>query len=165
MLVSILLSVLALGFLMFTIVGLAGNGLILVLAIVYAISTDFSTLTGNTLLWLFIMFILGEIWEFGVSFLGIKKEQVSTFTVFFIACGTIIGSLVGTLFMPLVGSLLGASIGAFCFAFIIERLRGETRYRSWYIACVAASMQLLAAFGKIIVGCIMLIMFIVNLAW
>ncbi len=165
MLTSIFLTILACCFLVITLVGFAGNGLILLMALLYGISTNFATVTGQVLLWMFLVFVLGEIWEFVVGFLGIKREKVPTFTVLMIACGTIMGSIIGTLIMPLLGSLLGASIGAFCFAFVFERARGETQHRSWYIACMAASLQLLALLGKIIAGCIILIMFILNLAW
>lgn len=165
MLTSLLITLLALVLLAVTVLGFAGNGLILLLALIYAIATGFVTLTGKILWWMLAIYLIGEIWEFGVSFLGIKREKVDNFTLFFIAVGTVLGSIIGTIIMPLLGSILGASIGSFVFAFIAQRLRGESKYRSWYIACVAASMQLLALFGKIIAGCILFIILIMNLAW
>lgn len=62
-----------------------------------------------------LIYALGEIWEFVLSFFGIKRQvrSISWWGVFLIGCGTFVGTVMGTTAFPVAGSVIGGAIGAF----------------------------------------------------
>lgn len=165
MLAGMGLTLLSLFFVILTMLGMGGNTLLMLLTAVYAVTDDFVHMSGSVLAWMLILYIIGEAWDFIISFFGVRKEKISYPKTIVIGIGGIIGSFFGTAILPILGSVIGAAIGAFATAYTVEMLSGYDRSQAWRIAYVAASMQMLALAGKVIIGCIMFILFISNVSW
>lgn len=165
MLVGMGLTLLSLFFVILTMLGLGGNTLLILLTAVYAVTDNFVHMSGSVLAWMLILYLLGEAWELIIGFLGIRKENISYPKLIVIGIGSIVGSFFGTAILPILGSVVGAAIGAFATAYIVEMLSGHDRSHSWRIGYIAAGMHMLALAGKVIIGCIMFILFISNVSW
>ena len=165
MFIDALVTVLAFTFIILTMFGFAGNTMLMILAILYAMGDGFIHLTSTNLLWLTALYIIGEAWEFLVGYLGIRREKVDYLTVFVIGVGSLLGSMLGTFLLPGIGSIVGAAIGAFLTALLFQRMRGVDNDKAWRVACVAAVMHLVALMGKVIVAIIMFILLVANLGW
>ena len=74
-----------------------------------------------------LIYAMGEIWEFVLSFFGIKKQvkSISWWGVFLIGCGTFAGTIMGATTFPVAGSVIGGAIGAFVMAYLYEYLRSH----------------------------------------
>ena len=74
-----------------------------------------------------LIYALGEIWEFVLSFFGIKRQvrSISWWGVFLIGCGTFVGTVMGTTAFPVAGSVIGGAIGAFAMAYLYEYSRSH----------------------------------------
>jgi len=105
---------------------------------------DFRVLTGIVL-----CYALGEIWEFLVSFFGIRREKIPWSEVAVIAMGTLTGTLVGTFALPVLGSVLGGAAGSFATAYAYEYLRNRDHDGALELAFKAAKYQCLALAGKL----------------
>ena len=148
-----------------TIVGMAGNLWMLLLACGYAIFTDFTRFTPQVLLWLVLIFLFGELWEFVVGFFGVKRKNVSWLGVFIIGIGTVIGAVAGTFVLPVLGSLIGGAIGACGAAYLYEYRKSQNQADAKHLAWIAFKAQFLAALSKIISGVAMGLVMISNLTW
>lgn len=95
-----------------------------------------------------IVYMLGEIWEAGMSFFGIKREKVSWCAVMVIGIGGFIGTILGTGFFPVLGSFVGGVCGAFVAAFLYTYLETGSKDNALYIAWVSAKVRFLAMLGK-----------------
>lgn len=105
---------------------------------------------GRLLSALVLVYAFGEIWEFIVSFFGIRRHKVSWGAVFLIAVGTFIGAVIGTGFFPVLGSVLGGAIGSYLVAFGYEYLRTRSKNNAFELAWKAAKTQFVAMLGKIV---------------
>lgn len=101
--------------------GLPGAWLMVVVAFVYSLLTDFQA--GQNDLWVLVVVVIlaliGELLEFGIGVLGSKKLKVSNRAIIFSLIGGFIGAVVGFPII-LIGSLIGLFVGAFLGAFIYE---------------------------------------------
>lgn len=107
---------------------------------------------------LILVYALGEVWEFAVSFFGIKTERIPWWGVFLIGCGTLTGGLLGTMFLPVFGSLLGGAAGAFLMAYAYEYHRTRNAQDCCALAWQAAKMQCLAMLGKWVAAMVLAIL-------
>ena len=112
-------------------------------------------LPGNTIMLallsaLVLVYAFGEIWEFIVSFFGIRRHKVSWGAVFLIAVGTFIGAVIGTGFFPVLGSVLGGAVGSYIVAFGYEFMRTRNKENAFALAWKAAQTQFVAMLGKIV---------------
>ena len=97
----------------------------------YAFFDEARYFDGRLLSALVLVYAFGEIWEFIVSFFGIRRHKVSWGAVFLIAVGTFIGAVIGTGFFPVLGSVLGGAVGSYIVAFGYEfMVPGIRRMRS-----------------------------------
>ena len=151
------LCVFAAGCLFLTILGLGGNTALLLLLVGYAALGGFTVVTLNQLALVAVFYVLGELWDFLISFLGIKKEKVSWATLILIGIASVLGSLLGTLILPIAGSLLGAAGGAFAAAFGAEYFSGANQERAFKVALAAAKNHLWGIIGKLAAGVVMLV--------
>ena len=108
------------------------------------------------------VYLLGEIWESGMSFFGIKKEKVSWGAVFVIGIGGFIGTIIGTGFFPILGSFIGGCIGAYLAAFAFTYLQSGNKDNAFYIAWQAAKVRFLAMLGKMTAAFVLAVL-LVNL--
>ncbi len=143
-----------------TMLGLSGNTVMLFLALGYAWYVNFTSFSLEQLGIVAAIYLAGELWEFIVGYLGIKKEKVSWWSVLFIGIGTTLGALLGTAAMPVLGSLLGAMAGAFITAFIVEYFWGQDKSRAARVAWVAARNHCFGLLGKLAAGVTMAIIII-----
>ena len=99
-----------------------------------------------------LIYALGEIWEFVLSFFGIKRQvkDISWWGVFLIGCGTFAGTILGTTVFPVLGSVIGGAIGAFAMAYLYEYLRSHNMQHAGALAWQAAKMQFVAMLGKLV---------------
>lgn len=158
--IKVVLGMLAFVGIIMTSLGLPGNTLLLILFVVYAFWGDFLSVSLNTLGIVAVLYLLGELWEFFVGYLGIKKEEVTWFSVILIGIGSFLGALAGTAFLPLLGSVAGAAIGAFVTAFLVEYIGGRGHERAVRVAWAAMRNHFLGLIGKLVFGVTILIMFI-----
>lgn len=131
-----------------TVFDLPGNTMMLIATFAFAFFTD-RQVEIPYLLFVLLVYLLGEIWEAGMSLFGIKKEKVSWGAVFFIGIGGFIGTVIGTGVFPLLGSFIGGCIGAYLAAFTYTYLNCGSRENAFYIAWQAAKVRFLAMLGKI----------------
>ena len=114
-----------------TLLDLPGNTIMLAAGIGYAFFDEARYFDGRLLSALVLVYAFGEIWEFIVSFFGIRRHKVSWGAVFLIAVGTFIGAVIGTGFFPVLGSVLGGAVGSYIVAFGYEfMVPGIRRMRS-----------------------------------
>lgn len=163
--INLLISLLILVLILFTALDWAGNFFILLLATAYTIYHNFTNMSLHMLIFLAVIFIVGELWEFFVGVLGIKKHNVSWVTVFLISIGTFIGAIIGTAIFPIIGTVLGSAIFGGGLAFFIEYLKNRNKKDALKLAWITFKAQILARFGKIIAGTAMSVVFLLNLKW
>ena len=121
-----------------TLLDLPGNTIMLAAGIGYAFFDEARYFDGR------------EIWEFIVSFFGIRRHKVSWGAVFLIAVGTFIGAVIGTGFFPVLGSVLGGAVGSYIVAFGYEFMRTRNKENAFALAWKAAQTQFVAMLGKIV---------------
>ena len=99
-----------------------------------------------------LIYALGEIWEFVLSFFGIKRQakDISWWGVFLIGCGTFVGTILGTTVFPASWCGIGGAIGAFAMAYLYEYLRSHNMQHAGLLAWQAAKMQFVAMLGKLV---------------
>lgn len=116
----------------------------------YAFFDEARYFDGRLLSALVLVYAFGEIWEFIVSFFGIRRHKVSWGAVFLIAVGTFIGAVIGTGFFPVLGSVLGGAVGSYIVAFGYEFMRTRNKENAFALAWKAAQTQFVAMLGKIV---------------
>lgn len=134
-----------------TIFDLPGNTFMLLSTFAFAFLTEHKVGLPYLMVVL-IVYLLGEIWEAGMSFFGIKKEKVSWAAVFFIGIGGFIGTALGTGVFPILGSFIGGCIGAYIAAFLYTFLECGGKSQAFHIAWQAAKVRFLAMLGKMTAG-------------
>lgn len=159
---NILLYLLVLVCLFFTFLNLMGNVGLLLTGLIFALFDGFTRFNEDFLLYFFIVFAIGELWEFFVSLFGIKRKNISWIMVFFIGIGALLGAIIGTGVFPVLGSVLGGAIGAGLTAYTIEYMKNRSRVDAANLAFLAFKTQLLAVLGKITAGVIMAVMLIIQ---
>ena len=125
-----------------TLLDLPGNTIMLAAGIGYAFFDEARYFDGRLLSALVLVYAFGEIWEFIVSFFGIRRHKVSWGAVFLIA--------VGTCFFPVLGSVLGGAVGSYIVAFGYEFMRTRNKENAFALAWKAAQTQFVAMLGKIV---------------
>jgi len=148
-----------------SILGMAGNLWLLVVAGGYAFYSGFHGFDVPMLLWLLGIFCLGELWEFFIGFFGVKRKDIPWSTVGLIGVGTVVGSAFGTLLLPIFGSILGGAAGACLVAYVYEYQKNHNDEHARNLAWRAFKAQLLAALGKILTSIAMLAWMIMHLRW
>ena len=133
-----------------TLLDLPGNTIMLAAGIGYAFFDEARYFDGRLLSALVLVYAFGEIWEFIVSFFGIRRHKVSWGAVFLIAVGTFIGAVIGTGFFPVLGSVLGCAVGSYIVAFGYEIMRTRNKENAFTLAWKAAQTQFVAMLGKIV---------------
>ena len=107
-------------------------------------------LPGNTLMLLAGVYVFGELWEFVVSFFGIRRHKLPWSVVGLIGIGTFIGAVLGTGVFPVFGSVLGGAMGSFVMAFVYEYSQTMDCDDAFELAWKAAKLQFIAIVGKVV---------------
>lgn len=134
-----------------TIFNLPGNTLLLLGYLGYILLDEPRYLNMQTVLLMVLLYALGEIWDFCISYLGIKREHISWLAVAFIGAGTLAGTGVGTVVLPVLGSVIGGAAGAFLAAFAYQYWCTRDTGNAYNLAFKAARNQFIALIGKLVV--------------
>lgn len=143
-----------------TLFDLPGNTLMVCTALLCAFFGSEKFFNASILVSMIIVYLLGEIWEFAVSYFGIKKERVSWFAVFVIGIGGFIGTVMGTGVFPIFGSFIGGLAGAFGAAFLYEYRRSGSRDDAVSLAFKAAKFRFLALIGKLTAAAVLAVLLV-----
>lgn len=153
------------------VVGMPGNWLIVALAATYSYfmpderRLDIDVLTIFGLLGLA---ALGEGLEFLAGALGASKAGASKRGTALALVGSLIGGVAGIFVpIPVVGQIIGpivcAGLGALVGAVLGEQWKGRDLDESLNIGHAAFWGRLIGTLGKILVGCVMIVLIIVSL--
>ena len=137
---------------------LGGNTLLVLLGLGFSFFDGERFFDARLITALILVYALGELWEFAVSFFGIKTERVPWWGVFLIGCGTLTGGLLGTMYLSVFGSLLGAAAGSFLMAYAYEYHRTRDAKNCSVLAWQAAKMQCIAMLGKWVAAIVLAIL-------
>ena len=156
-----------------TLLGMPGNWLMAVAAVVYCLFGPTETpveIGGWVALAAIGLAALGEAIEFATAALGAKQKGGSRRASALALIGSMIGAVVGAIFgvgipVPILGSLVGsvllAAVGALVGAMLGEQWKGRDLRKSWEVGHAAFWGRLLGTFGKIVIGSILLAMLVV----
>ncbi len=168
---AILLVVAALACWALNVIGLPGNWLVVAVAAIYAyFMPDERRLDISlwTVLGLLALAAVGEAIEFFAGALGASKAGASKRGTALALVGSLVGGMVG-FFAPIpvvgqiVGPIVGASVGAMVGAVLGEQWKGRDLDASLNIGHAAFWGRLIGTLGKILVGCVMLVLIIASL--
>jgi uncharacterized protein len=147
-------------------IGLPGNWLMLLCAIVYWVLIPVDTrlaISTTLLIALAVLAVAGEMLELLASSAGVSKVGGSRRSALFAILGSIGGALCGFLIGvpvpiigPLIGSLLLGSVGAMAGAMYAERLLGRNWKATFQVGKAAFWGRALGTVVKMLVGLIML---------
>lgn len=124
-LIFMLFLIVALVGLISLVFGLPGNFIILADSVLYGWYGGFREITLKVIMVLILLAILGEIIEFALGVLGVKKHRGSKVAIGGSIAGGIVGAICGAPFLFGIGSIAGAFLGAFAGAFLVEFFRGK----------------------------------------
>ncbi len=168
---AVLLVVAALACWALNVIGLPGNWLVVAVAAIYAyFMPDGRRLDIGlwTVLGLLALAAVGEAIEFFAGALGASKAGASKRGTALALVGSLVGGVMG-FFAPIpvvgqiVGPIVGASVGAMVGAVLGEQWKGRDLDASLNIGHAAFWGRLIGTLGKILVGCVMLVLIIASL--
>lgn len=155
------------------VIGLPGNWLVVAVAATYSYfmpderRLDVSLLT---IVGLFVLAAIGEGIEFLAGALGASKAGGSKRGTALALVGSIVGGIVGifiSLPVPIIGQIAGplifASLGALGGAVLGEQWKGRDLDESINIGHAAFWGRLIGTLGKILTGCVMLVLIVISL--
>jgi uncharacterized protein YqgC (DUF456 family) len=138
--------------------GLPGTFVIVVVAFIFALLTDFQSITWSFIGILLSLSILVELIEFFLSAAAAKKYGSSKWGMWGAIIGGFFGAIWATPISPILGTIFGAFIGAFIGAFVFEYIRDSDSSRAlrsgWGAFLGAVTGRLL----KLIVAIAMVVM-------
>ncbi len=149
----IIFVILALAGISLTIVGIGGTFIIVAGALFYDLISWSLTISLNTLLWIAGLAILGEVLEWIITFLGMKKGGVSRYGLM----GTIVGAIIGGILLsvvPIIGTIIGVIIGAVIGAFVMELYHTGKAGKAWKAAKTALLGRALVSLSKFLIAII-----------
>ncbi|MEO8494979.1 MAG: DUF456 domain-containing protein [Planctomycetota bacterium] len=153
------------------VIGLPGNWLVVAVAAIYAyFMPDERRLDISlwTVVGLLALAALGEAIEFLAGALGASKAGGSKRGAALALVGSLIGGIAGIFVpIPVVGQIVGpivcAGLGALVGAVLGEQWKGRDLETSLNIGHAAFWGRLIGTLGKILVGCVMLMLIIISL--
>lgn len=96
-----------------TLISLPGNILILLAVVGYGIYDGFVHLNYQSILVVFVLYVIGECAEFAAGIVGARKEKAAKRTMAAALAGALMGGIAGTALFPLIGSIIGVIAGVF----------------------------------------------------
>ena len=164
---AVLLVVVAIACWASNVIGLPGNWLVVAFAAMFSYFVpddrrlDISVMT---VLGLFALAAIGEAIEFLAGALGASKAGASKRGSALALLGSIIGGIAGIFLpLPVVGPIVGAGLGALVGAVLGEQWKGRDLDESLSIGHAAFWGRIVGTLGKILVGCVMLVMLVASL--
>jgi len=142
LIILIVFSVVGFGAIFFT---TFGTLIIFIGALLYAVMTGLSVITFKSLIILFILYLCGEVMEYGLVIVGAKRLGASNAAVIGALIGAILGAMLGASLLG-IGLILGTFLGIFLGAFLVELLIQKNLLKS----LKAGTGGLLGRFGSIL---------------
>ena len=165
LLVNVLFSVILLGSVIMTIVGLPGNFIIVLTGLAYGYYDHFEHIDYTVLAIVVGILIIGEVIEFGAGVIGAKQGKASKRSMVAAVIGTVIGGIWGTAILPLIGSILGALLGAFTFTALAEYTKMKNVQQAKQVAMSVLKGQIVGMIFKTAAAVGMAIILIDQLQW
>jgi hypothetical protein len=164
---ALLLILVLLGCWSLTLLGLAGNWLMVVAtaAYVYLVPAQSPAAIGwRTVIAILVLAALGEIVELLAGAMGVTKTGGSRRGAVMALVGSIVGSILGVFIgvpIPLIGSVVAAvffaGLGAMAGAILGETWAGRDADMSWRIGRAAFWGRLAGTLGKMLLGAVMIV--------
>ena len=132
-------------------------------ALVYDLLPGLANITNNTLAWLFIIALLGELSEYYIGTKSAKKYGASNWGAAGAVIGGVIGAIIGVPVL-LVGSLLGLFIGAFLGAFVVELFIKKNAGKAFKAGVGSFRGKVGAMLVKLLIGILMIIITVKAIA-
>lgn len=160
-LLHIIMWIVIFGSLLVIPLGFPGTFIIAGLALTEALLTDFSTISGSLIIWLFAIAVALEGVEYLITGFSAQRFGASRMGIVGAILGALIGAIIGSSVLPVIGTLIGTLAGAYLGAVGVELIRTnslEKALRAGYGAFVGN------AGGKIakMVGGVFMIMLIIR---
>ena len=170
-LAAILLVIVAVACWGLNVIGVPGNWLIVALVATYSYFMPDERrldIDGLTVLGLLALAALGEGLELLAAALGASKAGASKRGTALALVGSLLGGMAGIfvpipVIGPIVGPIVCAGLGALTGAVIGEQWKGRDLDESLNIGHAAFWGRLIGTLGKILVGCVMLVLILVSL--
>jgi len=141
---------LSLGGVLLTFIGFAGTFLVVIGAVLYNVITWSFAIPNTIILWIVGLAVFGEILEWLITYIGAKKQGVSTYGI----VGTVMGAVIGaSLFsvVPVFGTIVGLIVGALVGAFLGEFYHTGQAAKAWKAAKAALTGRALVILSKFLI--------------
>ena len=148
-LVNVVCSVIILGGVIMTMVGLPGNILIVLVGVAYGYSDSFVHVNIVVLGIIIGIFIVSELIDFWSGLIGAKKQKASKRAVVAAFIGTVLGGIWGTVILPLIGSIVGALVGAFVITALAEYTKTKNKEQAKRVAIGVLKGQIIGMIFKV----------------
>jgi uncharacterized protein YqgC (DUF456 family) len=152
-LLIVLTSLLCLIGLLLSMLAFSGTWLVLLAAVIAALSSDVPGLP--TLITFALLCIATEIIEAVAGYLGVQKRGGSKLAGLASLIGGLVGAMAGSAILPVIGTVLGILLGSFAFAFLIEYRASGKQADAAHIARGAVLARLCIMTLKTVVTAIM----------
>jgi uncharacterized protein len=143
--------------------GLFGTLVVFIASLLYALLTQFQLITPSVLATLLVLYLLGEVLEYGLVMVGAKAFGASRKAGIWAVIGGILGAFLG-LFMGGIGIFPGALMGIFLGAFLAEWGIQKSMGRSTLAGIGSIVGRFSAIFSKAII-CLVMIAIICARLW
>ena len=163
--ITILCSIIILGGIIMTMVGLPGNIIIVFVGLAYGYYDRFEHVDYAVLVIIVGVFIVGELIEFWAGLIGAKQEKASKRAVVAAFVGTVLGGIWGTVILPLIGSIIGALVGAFAITAVAEYTKTKDEKQAKRVAIGVLKGQLVGMIFKVVIAVGMAMALIYHLKW
>lgn len=164
-LINLLFSVIMLGGVAMTIVGLPGNFIIVLTGLIYGYYDHFEHVDYTVLAVVIGVFIISEMIEFGAGLIGAKQGKASKRSMLAAVIGTVVGGIWGTAILPLFGSILGALLGAFVITTLAEYTKVKDAEQAKRVAISILKGQIVGMIFKTAAAVGMAMILIARLQW
>ena len=133
-----------------------GTLIIMIGSLLYAALTNFVILTVRSLVFLFILYLFGEVLEYVFIIFGAKKFGASNAAVAGALIGGILGAIAGSLFLA-IGIIPGVFLGIFLGAFLVELVVHKDLVKSLKAGAGGVLGRIGSIIAKLVIAIVMLI--------
>ena len=148
-LMNVLCSVIILGGVIMTMVGLPGNIIIVLIGLAYGYYDRFTHVNDVVLVIIIGVFVVSELIDFWAGLIGAKKQKASKRAVVAAFAGTVLGGIWGTAILPLIGSIVGALLGAFIITALAEYTKTKNKEQAKRVAIGVLKGQIIGMIFKV----------------
>lgn len=137
-------------------IGLPGNTMLFVIAIIYSIFKHFETLLWYDLIILAVLLGAGELIELLGSHAMTPKELRTGKTLFLSIIGSLAGAIICTPVLPVIGTIAGSILGLSITLYVISRKAERNPQQAIKDSLKGTLGRIYGTAGKMVCGCSML---------